>query len=57
MAIIRGKDEPSFPQQARTTIINLTSLLGGFLAILATLIPKPLLNTKPFGREWRGAGG
>jgi len=28
-----------------TTIINMTSLLGGFLAILATLIPKPLLNT------------
>lgn len=30
---------------SQTTIINLTSLLGGFLAILATLIPKPLLNT------------
>lgn len=28
------------------TIINMTSLLGGVLAIVGTLIPKPLLNTK-----------
>ncbi|CAE7360461.1 unnamed protein product [Symbiodinium natans] len=31
---------------SQTTIINLTSILGGILAILATLIPKPLLNTR-----------
>jgi len=30
---------------SQTTIINLTSVLGGILAILATLIPRPLLNT------------
>eukprot|EP00439_Symbiodinium_sp_Y106_P063341 s1638_g9.t2 len=32
-------------REGKETIINLTSVLGGILAILATLIPRPLLNT------------
>ncbi|CAJ1381686.1 unnamed protein product [Effrenium voratum] len=31
---------------SNTTIVNLTSLLGGILAILATLVPNPLLNAR-----------
>lgn len=34
---------------SNTTIVNLTSLLGGILAILATLVPNPLLNARPLG--------
>ena len=45
-----GKPEAwSAEADHRTTIINLTSLLGGCLAILATIIPKPLLNTWQLG--------
>lgn len=47
-----GKPEAwSAEADHRTTIINLTSLLGGCLAILATIIPKPLLNTWQLGEN------
>merc|ERR1719158_2204023 len=37
---------PGFYMDGEKTVIMLTSLVGGFMSILATLIPVPLMNIK-----------